>query len=163
MQRAWQTPHGARPNRKGPGFAWETCRLGASQPPGRSLELRSNARPRGMTVPPQGGQNSAYRSGCHQLSSFQDLLLISQKIKGPATKKDYAQSAELYREVLTQAPAAYANLSMSRSRFFDQWTFIVVGVILLLILLACFAFVLRGRTGPHRGSCTGLKEEFPPR
>src|SRR5205807_4206320 len=67
MQRAWQTPHGARPNRKGPGFAWETCRLGASQPSGRSLEPRSNARPRGMTVPPQGGQNSAYRSGCHKL------------------------------------------------------------------------------------------------
>jgi hypothetical protein len=45
------------------------CRLGASQPPGRSLEPRSNVRPRGMTVPPEqsGGQNSAYRSGCHKL------------------------------------------------------------------------------------------------
>jgi hypothetical protein len=39
------------------------------QPSGRSLEPRSNARPRGMTVPPEqsGGQNSAYRSGCHKL------------------------------------------------------------------------------------------------
>jgi hypothetical protein len=53
-----------------------TCRLGASQPPGRSLEPRSNARPRGMTVPPEqsGGQNSAYRSGCHKLIYFQALI-----------------------------------------------------------------------------------------
>ena len=47
----------------------ETCRLGASQPPGRSLEPRSNARPRGMTVlrEQSRGQNSAYRSGCHNI------------------------------------------------------------------------------------------------
>jgi hypothetical protein len=44
-----------------------TCRLGASPPPGRSLEPRSNAWPRGMTVllERSGRQNSAYRSGCH--------------------------------------------------------------------------------------------------
>jgi len=44
-----------------------TCRLGALQPPGRSLERPSNAAPRGMTVLPEksGRQNSAYRSGCH--------------------------------------------------------------------------------------------------
>jgi len=72
MQRAGQTPHGARPNREGPGVGVKTspgitCRLGASQPPGRSLEPRSNARPRGMTVllEKSGRQNSAYRSGCH--------------------------------------------------------------------------------------------------
>ena len=37
------------------------------KPSGRSLEPRSNARPRGMAVPPEqsGGQNSAYSSGCH--------------------------------------------------------------------------------------------------
>src|SRR5258708_23006650 len=37
------------------------------KPSGRSLEPRSDAWPRGMTVPPEqsGGQNSAYRSGCH--------------------------------------------------------------------------------------------------
>src|SRR6201987_2226036 len=71
MLRAGQTPHGARPNREeGFGFGRNTCRLGASQPPGRSLEPCSNARPRGMTVPPQGGQNSAYRSGCHNLPCF---------------------------------------------------------------------------------------------
>jgi len=35
-----------------------------AKPPGRSLEPHSNVRPRGMAVPPQGGQNSAYRSGC---------------------------------------------------------------------------------------------------
>ena len=73
MQRAGQTPHGARPNREGPGFGVKaspgrTCRLGASQPPGRSLEPRSNAWPRGMTVlrEQSSRQNSAYRSGCHK-------------------------------------------------------------------------------------------------
>ena len=37
-----------------------------AKPSGRSLEPRSNARPRGMAVLPEqsGGQNSAYRSGC---------------------------------------------------------------------------------------------------
>jgi len=37
------------------------------KPPGRSLEPRSDARPRGMAVPQEQscGQNSAYRSGCH--------------------------------------------------------------------------------------------------
>jgi hypothetical protein len=36
------------------------------KPSGRSLEPRSNSRPRGMVVPQEqsGGQNSAYRSGC---------------------------------------------------------------------------------------------------
>ena len=36
------------------------------KPSGRSLEPRSDARPRGMAVPRQQccGQNSAYRSGC---------------------------------------------------------------------------------------------------
>jgi hypothetical protein len=43
------------------------CLLDAPQTPGRSLERRSNASPRGMIVPgPQGrGQNSAYRSACY--------------------------------------------------------------------------------------------------
>jgi hypothetical protein len=38
------------------------------KPSGRSLEPRSNARPRGMAVPQAQscGQNSAYRSGCHK-------------------------------------------------------------------------------------------------
>src|SRR5271169_2614967 len=72
MRRAGQTPHGARPNREevhGQAFRLrpDACRLGAPQPPGRSLEPRSNAWPRGMTVLPQGRQNSAYRSGCHKL------------------------------------------------------------------------------------------------
>src|SRR5271157_1035353 len=58
MRRAGQTPHGARPNREGfpgkpSGFAGDACRLGAPPPPGRSLEPRSNARPRGMTVLPE--------------------------------------------------------------------------------------------------------------
>src|SRR5207253_10322950 len=72
MWRAGQTPHGARPNREGPRVRLRTCRLGASQPPGRSLEPHSNARPRGMTVllEQSGRQNSAYRSGCHNLSYF---------------------------------------------------------------------------------------------
>ena len=80
MHSAGQTPHGARPNREGfPASlraCWDACRLGAPQPPGRSLEPRSNARPRGMTVPLEqsGGQNSAYRSGCHKL-----LLSITSK------------------------------------------------------------------------------------
>ena len=53
MAVAGQTPHGARPNRGGVArFGACTCRLGASQLPGRSLEPRSNVRPRGMTVMP---------------------------------------------------------------------------------------------------------------
>ena len=73
MQRAGQTTHGARPNRKGvrslvltdQGFGHVQARC--VQPSGRSLEPRSNAWPRGMTVPLEqsGGQNSAYRFGCH--------------------------------------------------------------------------------------------------
>src|SRR6202795_2998367 len=77
MRRAGQTPHGARPNREGVQFRLGACRLGAPQPPGRSLEPRSNAWPRGMTVPPQGGQNSAYRSGCHNLFTVISLLTTS--------------------------------------------------------------------------------------
>jgi len=40
------------------------------KPSGRSLEPRSNARPRGMAVPQQQccGQNSAYRPGCFYLT-----------------------------------------------------------------------------------------------
>ena len=70
MPRAGQTPHGARPNREevrdfGCGHVPARC----VKPSGRSLEPRSNARPRGMAVPPEqsSGQNSAYRSGCHKL------------------------------------------------------------------------------------------------
>src|ERR1700726_2372210 len=70
MQRAGQTPHGARPNREGArnfGFAHASARR--VKPPGRSLEPGSDAGPRGMAVPPErsGGQHSAYRSGCHKL------------------------------------------------------------------------------------------------
>ena len=68
MRRAWQTPHGARPNREGVRNAsFEHVPARHVQPPGRSLEPRSNARPRGMAVlpDPSGRQNSAYRSGCH--------------------------------------------------------------------------------------------------
>ncbi len=66
MLRAGQTPHGARSNREEAPEDRSAYRLGAPQPPGRSLEPRSNAWPRGMTVPSQDGQNSAYRSGCHK-------------------------------------------------------------------------------------------------
>jgi hypothetical protein len=69
MAWAGQTPHGARPNREGSaGSPALACWLGAPPPPGRSLEPYSNVRPRGMAVPPQGGQNSAYRSGCFRIS-----------------------------------------------------------------------------------------------
>jgi len=50
---ARQTPPGARPNRG-------TMTRPASFP-GRSLERRGDAAPRGMTVTPQGAQNPAYR------------------------------------------------------------------------------------------------------
>jgi hypothetical protein len=48
------------------------------KPSGRSLEPRSDAWPRGMTVPPEqsGGQNSAYRSGCHILFSISKPRVI---------------------------------------------------------------------------------------
>jgi hypothetical protein len=70
MERAWQTPHGARPNREGARLGAQAsaervparCASGVpsvgllardgvlSKPSGRSLEPRSNARPRGMVV-----------------------------------------------------------------------------------------------------------------
>jgi hypothetical protein len=82
MSRAGQTPHGARPNRKGVrGFGSSESGRGhvparCVQPSGRSLEPRSDARPRGMAVQREQsrGQNSAYRSGCHKL-----LLSITSK------------------------------------------------------------------------------------
>src|SRR5258707_1382567 len=49
MRGAWQTPHGARPNREG--MAATPCvPARRAQPPGRSLEPLSNGRPRGMIV-----------------------------------------------------------------------------------------------------------------
>src|SRR5580692_587139 len=80
MQRAGQTTHGARPNRKGVrGFGRGHVPARRVQPSGRSLEPRSDAWPRGMTVPLEqsGGQNSAYRSGCRNLF----LLITSRTIK----------------------------------------------------------------------------------
>src|SRR5271165_2889012 len=77
MQRAGQTTHGARPNREEVrSFGLEHVPARCVKPSGRSLEPRSNAWPRGMAVPPEqsGGQNSAYRSGCHKL-----FLLIASK------------------------------------------------------------------------------------
>ena len=77
MQRAGQTPHGARPNREGArNFGSAHAPARRVKPPGRSLEPGSDAGPRGMAVPPErsGGQNSAYRSGCHKL-----LLSITSK------------------------------------------------------------------------------------
>ena len=70
MSRAWQTPHGARPNRKEVrdlGFGHVPARC--VKPSGRSLEPRSDARPRGMAVQQEQsrGQNSAYRSGCRKV------------------------------------------------------------------------------------------------
>ena len=65
MRDAWQTPHGARPNREGmdDGASRFPCvPARCAKLPGRSLEPISNDRPRGMTV--SGGnavQNSAYR------------------------------------------------------------------------------------------------------
>ena len=65
MLRAWQTPHGARPNRERmeDGVSRFPCvPARCAKLPGRSLEPISNDRPRGMTV--SGGnavQNSAYR------------------------------------------------------------------------------------------------------
>ena len=67
MRRAWQTPHGARPNREEAGdFGLRHVPARCVKPPGRSLEPSSNAGPRGMTVLPEqsGRQNSAYRFGC---------------------------------------------------------------------------------------------------
>ena len=79
MQRAGQTPHGARPNREevwdfGSGHVPARC----VKPSGRSLEPRSDARPRGMAVQREQsrGQNSAYRSGCQQIR-FPGTLAIS--------------------------------------------------------------------------------------
>ncbi len=53
MQRAGQTPHGARPNREGArNFGSAHAPARRVKPPGRSLEPRSDAGPRGMAVPP---------------------------------------------------------------------------------------------------------------
>src|SRR5579864_6082031 len=69
MRDAWQTPHGARPNREGVGDGasrFQRVPARCAKPSGRSLEPFSNGRPRGMTV--SGGnavQNSAYRFWHH--------------------------------------------------------------------------------------------------
>ena len=76
MPRAGQTPHGARPNREEVrGFGRGHVPARCVKPSGRSLEPRSDARPRGMAVPPEQsrGQNSAYRSGCHLVFQYQLL------------------------------------------------------------------------------------------
>src|ERR1700733_1448542 len=96
MTRAWQTPHGARPNReevplslgavsKAELVAHRSYLIALSsrataehvparcvKPSGRSLEPVSNVWPRGMIVPSEqsGGQNSAYRSGCQRNYTF---------------------------------------------------------------------------------------------
>jgi hypothetical protein len=65
MLEAWQTPHGARPNREGipDSNIQNTSRLEGVKLSGRSLEPISNDRPRGMTVSGSNAvQNSAYRS-----------------------------------------------------------------------------------------------------
>jgi len=97
MRRAGQTPHGARPNREGIRRKLEACRLGAPQPPGRSLELRSNAWPRGMTVPSQDGQNSAYRSGCHKLCSGERSLGFARDFGSGLPLRSRPLSASTYR------------------------------------------------------------------
>ncbi len=58
-----------------------------AKPPGRSLELRSNARPRGMTVLPElsGRQNSAYRSGCHLFCHAGPSLRSGSRQQAPAS------------------------------------------------------------------------------
>src|SRR5580765_5724475 len=74
MSRAGQTPHGARPNREEVrGFGCGHVPARCVEPSGRSLEPRSDARPRGMVVPQEQsrGQNSAYRSGCHKLLLYE--------------------------------------------------------------------------------------------
>jgi hypothetical protein len=53
MREAWQTPHGARPNREGVGDGasrFQRVPARCAKLPGRSLEPFSNGRPRGMTV-----------------------------------------------------------------------------------------------------------------
>jgi hypothetical protein len=104
MRRAGQTPHGARPNREGAWLRSSACRLGAPQPPGRSLEPRSNAWPRGMTVPSQDGQNSAYRSGCHKLCSGERSLGFARDfgsglplLSRPLSASTYRSGCHLYR------------------------------------------------------------------
>src|SRR5580698_1494557 len=79
MSRAWQTPHGARPNRKEVrdlGFGHVPARC--VKPSGRSLEPRSDARPRGMAVQQEQsrGQNSAYRSGCLKSTLFSAICFL---------------------------------------------------------------------------------------
>src|SRR5277367_6781384 len=77
MPRAWQTPHGARPNREEVwDFGSRHVPARCVKPPGRSLEPRSNAGPRGMIVLREQSrrQNSAYRSGCHKSFIFSAIL-----------------------------------------------------------------------------------------
>src|SRR5208337_1192373 len=88
MQRAGQTTHGARPNREEVrSFGLEHVPARCVKPSGRSLEPRSNARPRGMAVPPEqsGGQNSAYRSGCHRFSKF---ILREHSMSAPSRRPE---------------------------------------------------------------------------
>ncbi len=103
MPRAWQTPHGARPNREGVRFGAQASagRVPArcAKPSGRSLEPRSNARPRGMAVllEKSGGQNSAYRSSCQQ-SKLYECFSPQRKSSVPR-----AIRAELVRNLFLNA------------------------------------------------------------
>jgi len=134
MPRAWQTPHGARPNREGippirarapfvrmlfPEWAGRVPARRA-QPPGRSLELRSNAQPRGMTVLPDlGRQNSAYRSGCltYCISvTYRDIArLASSKREENSRSQILAWSATLVSQRLN-------SLSVARGGGYRGWT-----------------------------------------
>src|SRR5579863_4550837 len=85
------------------------------KPSGRSLEPRSNAWPRGMIVPPEqsGGQNSAYRSGCHNLlpskeSVLDSDLLLKRRLPGSSICAAEAKPAEQF--AATIRPRAFSAL-----------------------------------------------------
>src|SRR5438105_3831944 len=119
MRRARQTPHGARPNREGVRNAsFEHVLARRVQPPGRSLEPRSNARPRGMAVPPEqsGGQNSAYRSGCHKCLLRLPLIMFAEP-QAKALISTWVETAKNVCEIFAiLVGAAWTYLNYFRGR-----------------------------------------------
>jgi hypothetical protein len=135
MLRAGQTPHGARPNREEvPASAGRVparraslpparvfgLRWCALKPPGRSLEPRSDVWPRGMAVPPEGGQNSAYRSGCLLFNNLRVVSLKSCQNLADSLSSSRGQLAGMGRlaglEKASNPPSLSSIIRRTRSR-----------------------------------------------
>jgi hypothetical protein len=138
MARAGQTPHGARPNREEVrGFDRGHVPARCVKPSGRSLEPRSDARPRGMAVQQEQsrGQNSAYRSGCHK------ILLSS--------------ASPQIRPILAHLKCAWAKATTFSFPYTPPITLVDFGC------ARCMVPFPRGRLRLHSKYCLGRPDRHP--